>query len=64
MAEVRAFDPAMHVGRASETRCGQGGSDNCAAPPAFTVVGPKQTISACDVHLAGAVREADGMPRR
>lgn len=64
MAEVIAFDPELHAGRASAERCGQGGSDSCSVPPEFSVTGQKQKISACANHLAGAVREADGMPPR
>lgn len=64
MAEVIAFDPSLHTGRASAERCGQGGSDSCSSPPEFSVLGEKQKISACSGHLAGAVREADGMPPR
>jgi hypothetical protein len=61
MAEVVAFDASLHAGRASAERCGQGGSDSCTTLPEFSVRGARQTISACAKHLAGAVREAEGM---
>jgi len=64
MATVTAFDPELHFGRASSSRCGQGGADGCSAEPEFSVKGERQTISACAKHLAGAVREAEGMPPR
>ena len=64
MAEVIAFDAELHAGRASALRCGQGGSDSCSFPPESSVIGEKQKISACASHLAGAVREAHGMPPR
>ena len=61
MATVTAFDPSLHPG-ASADHCGQGGTE-CQTPPEFSVQGERQTISACARHLAGAVREAEGMPR-
>ncbi len=64
MAEVIAFDAGLHIGRSSAQRCGQGGADSCSESPEFSVSGEKQKISACASHLAGAVREAEGMPRR
>ena len=63
MAQVSGFDPALHRGRASVDHCGQGGTE-CTAEPEFSVVGVHHTISACARHLAGAVREAEGMPPR
>jgi hypothetical protein len=64
MAQVVSYDPTLHDQRsASYTHCAQGGTE-CGTKPEFTVNGPKQKISACHRHLAGAVREADGMPTR
>jgi hypothetical protein len=64
MAQVVAYDRELHDQRsASYTHCAQGGTE-CPTPPVFTVRGPAQKISACDRHLAGAVREANRMPAR
>lgn len=62
MAEVTAYDATLHAGRASAERCGQGGSDGCTSPPEFSVRSDRHTISSCASHLAGAVRQAEGMP--
>ena len=64
MAEVIAYDPTLHTGRASAERCGQGGSDGCTAAPEFSIRSDRHTISSCASHLAGAVRQAEGMHAR
>jgi hypothetical protein len=64
MAEVIAFDPSLHTGRPSTERCGQGGSDSCSRQPKFSHLDEKHRISACPIHLASAVPQADGVPPR
>ena len=61
---VQAFDPALHAGVSKDGKCGQGGRDTCSQPPVFSVVGHRYKVAACDTHLAGAVRQAAGMPAR
>lgn len=65
MVTVDAFDAAAHTGTASrEGVCGQGGRDTCSKPPVFSVHGDRYNVGACDEHLAGAVRQALGLPAR
>lgn len=65
MATVSAYDAHLHTGSVSKAgHCGQGGRDTCARRPVFSVVGDSYNVGACDEHLAGAVRQANAMPRR
>lgn len=66
MARVEPFDRELHAeGSVSgQGRCGQGGRDTCDADPVFSVVGDHYRVAACDEHLAGAVRQALGLPAR
>ena len=63
--EVFPFDPAHHnAGTSShEGNCAQGGKDTCRRGAVFSVLSDRYRVAACDVHLAGAVRDAAGMER-
>jgi hypothetical protein len=66
MTTVESFDPHHHqhgtVSRAGS--CAQGGRDTCGNPPVFSVLGSHYRVAACDEHLAGAARQALGLPPR
>ena len=65
MATVVHLNAASHTGAVSKAgHCGQGGRDTCVNEPVFSVEGESYNVGTCDVHLAGAVRQANGMPRR
>ena len=66
MATVEPFDPTLHAeGSVSrEGHCGQGGRDYCDQPAVFSVVGDDFRIAACDTHVAGALRQALGLPAK
>lgn len=58
---VMPFDVSLHAKNtvsAEGVSCGQGGVDTCPHDPVFSVLGAGHTISTCDVHLHGAVRQA------
>ncbi len=64
LAEVVPYDVARHGARTVSARgsCAQGGVDTCAAQPVFSVIGETYTVAACDDHVAGALRQALGIP--
>jgi hypothetical protein len=64
---VVPFTPELHgEGAASRTGCGQGGQDTCRHEPVYSVQGPHWRVSACQVHLFGALYDCAhrGVKRR
>ena len=64
--DVYPFDAALHgPGTSShDGNCAQGGKDTCHRGAAFSVLSDRYRVASCDLHLAGAVRDAAGMPPR
>ncbi len=66
--EIFPYDRTRHGPKdvSAQNRCGQGGRDTCEVSPVFSVVGtnPNYKVATCDSHVAGALRQALGMPER
>jgi hypothetical protein len=68
MAAVFAYDASHHTGIVSRAgKCAQGGQDTCSAAAEFSVLSDDErgfNMAACAQHVAGAIRDANGTPRR
>lgn len=65
VAKIEPYEASLHTGAVSKGGlCGQGGQDTCRRESVFSVIGDRYNVAACDVHVAGAVRQALGLPQR
>jgi hypothetical protein len=56
------FDRDLHASDSQSYRCpeqcAQGGGGSCPNEPFYSIIGPHYRVSACPVHLFGAVAQA------
>ncbi len=68
MATVEPFEAGLHepATKSHAGHCAWGGDGTCDRPAEFSVSShvKKYVIACCEVHLAGAVRHAVGLPAK
>lgn len=65
---LQPFDRMLHESQSQSfqypERCAHGGQDTCPRAPLFSVTSPAWRISACEVHVFGALAAARTEMRR